>query len=86
MKLIGNPKVMKIATQRGLTHPVLMKFTLKMLANLTDPTGGDAMDRTSINGLSKVARSGHDAPERARKRAESRFQGRVVRVGPLWRA
>ena len=30
------------------------EFTLKMLANLTDPTGGDAMDRI-INGLSKVA-------------------------------
>lgn len=54
VKLIGNPKVMKIAAQRGLTHPLLMKFTLKMLANLTDPTGGDAMDRI-INGLSKVA-------------------------------
>ncbi|WP_143195032.1 hypothetical protein [Streptomyces sp. CB02488] len=34
--------------------PACMKFTLKMLANLTDPTGGDAMDRI-INGLSKVA-------------------------------
>ncbi len=54
VKLIGNPKVMKIAAQRGLTHPLLMKFTLKLLANLTDPTGGDAMDRI-INGLSKVA-------------------------------
>ncbi len=54
VKLIGNPTVMKIAAQRGLTHPVLMRFTLKMLANLTDPTGGDAMDRI-INGLSKVA-------------------------------
>jgi geranylgeranyl reductase family protein len=54
VKLIGNPKVMQIAAQRGLTHPVLMKFTLKLLANLTDPTGGDAMDRV-INGLSKVA-------------------------------
>ncbi|MBD9730411.1 geranylgeranyl reductase family protein [Streptomyces sp. H28] len=54
VKLIGNPKVMQIATQRGLTHPMLMRFTLKLLANLTDPTGGDAMDRV-INGLSKVA-------------------------------
>ncbi|MFK4144507.1 geranylgeranyl reductase family protein [Streptomyces sp. NPDC004065] len=54
VKLIGNPKVMQIATQRGLSHPVLMKFTLKLLANLTDPTGGDTMDRI-INGLSKVA-------------------------------
>jgi geranylgeranyl reductase family protein len=54
VKLIGNPKVMQIAAQRGLTHPMLMRFTLKLLANLTDPTGGDAMDRI-INGLSRVA-------------------------------
>ncbi|CAM2983094.1 geranylgeranyl reductase family protein [Streptomyces albus] len=53
VKLIGNPKIMKLATERGLSHPVLMRFTLKMLANLTDPTGGDAMDRI-INGLTKV--------------------------------
>ncbi|CAL9495756.1 Menaquinone reductase [Streptomyces sp. enrichment culture] len=54
VKLIGNPKIMKLATDRGLSHPVLMRFTLKLLANLTDPTGGDAMDRV-INGLAKVA-------------------------------
>ncbi|MDB1090245.1 geranylgeranyl reductase family protein [Streptomyces sp. ACA25] len=54
VKLIGNPKVMKLATERGLSHPVLMRFTLKLLANLTDPTSGDAMDRV-INGLTKVA-------------------------------
>ncbi|NJA58521.1 geranylgeranyl reductase family protein [Streptomyces sp. NEAU-H3] len=54
VKLIGNPKIMKLATERGLTHPMLMKFTLKLLANLTDPTHGDAMDR-AINGLTKVA-------------------------------
>ncbi len=54
VKLIGNPKVMKLAAERGLSHPLLMRFTLKLLANLTDPTGGDAMDRV-INGLTKVA-------------------------------
>ncbi|OEV03328.1 geranylgeranyl reductase family protein [Streptomyces oceani] len=54
VKLIGNPKVMKLAAERGLSHPLLMRFTLKMLANLTDPNGGDSMDRI-INGLSKVA-------------------------------
>ncbi len=54
VRLIGNPKIMKLAAQRGLTHPMLMRFTLKLLANLTDPTGGDAMDRV-INGLSKIA-------------------------------
>jgi geranylgeranyl reductase family protein len=53
VKLIGNPKVMKLATQRGLSHPMLMRFTLKLLANLTDPRGGDAMDRI-INGIAKV--------------------------------
>ena len=53
VKLIGNPKVMRVATQRGLSHPMLMRFTLKLLANLTDPKGGDAMDRI-INGLAKV--------------------------------
>ncbi|MEP7054822.1 MAG: geranylgeranyl reductase family protein [Actinomycetota bacterium] len=51
---IGNPHVMKIATKYGLPRPLLMKFTLKLLANLTDPRGGDAMDRI-INGMSKIA-------------------------------
>jgi hypothetical protein len=31
-----------------------MRFMLKLLANLTDPQGGDAMDRI-INAMSKVA-------------------------------
>jgi geranylgeranyl reductase family protein len=51
---IGNPDVMRLATRRGLPHPTLMRFTLKLLANLTDPRGGDAMDRI-VNGLSRVA-------------------------------
>jgi len=51
---IGHPQVMKIATKYGLPRPTLMRFTLKLLANLTDPHGGDAMDRL-INGLSRLA-------------------------------
>ncbi|MEJ7628011.1 MAG: geranylgeranyl reductase family protein [Nocardioidaceae bacterium] len=51
---IGHPQVMKLATRYGLPRPTLMRFTLKLLANLTDPQDGDAMDRL-INGLSKVA-------------------------------
>ncbi len=54
VKLIGNPRVMQLATERGLPHPLLMKLTMKLLANLTDPHGGDALDRI-VNGLSKVA-------------------------------
>ena len=45
---------MRLATQHGLPRPLLMKFTLKLLANLTDPRGGDALDRV-INGLAKAA-------------------------------
>jgi len=54
VKLIGNPQVMKLATKHGMPHPTLMRFVMKLLANLTDPRGGDAMDRI-INGLSRVA-------------------------------
>jgi menaquinone-9 beta-reductase len=53
VRAIGNPNVMRLATQRGLPHPTLMRFTLKLLANLTDPRGGDSMDRL-INGLSRI--------------------------------
>ena len=54
VKLIGNPQIMRIATKHGMPHPTLMQFVLRLLANLTDPRGGDAMDRI-INGLTKVA-------------------------------
>jgi geranylgeranyl reductase family protein len=54
VKLIGNPQVMRMATKHGMPHPMLMRFVLKLLANLTDPRGGDAMDRV-INAMTKVA-------------------------------
>ncbi|MDQ1649231.1 MAG: menaquinone-9 beta-reductase [Frankiaceae bacterium] len=51
---IGHPEVMRLATRYGLPRPLLMRFTLKLLANLTDPRGGDSLDRV-INGLTKIA-------------------------------
>ncbi len=54
VQLIGNPHVMRLATQHGLSRPLLMRFTLKLLANLTDPHGGDALDRV-INSLTRLA-------------------------------
>ena len=54
VKAIGDDRVMKLATRHGLPHPVLMRFVLKLMANLTDPRGGDAMDRV-INALSRLA-------------------------------
>ncbi len=53
-KMIGNPTFMKQATKYGLPRTTLMKFTLKLMANLTDPHDGDVSDKV-INALSKVA-------------------------------
>lgn len=54
VKLIGNDRVMKVAAQKGLAHPTLMKFTLKLLANLSEPKGGDVADRL-ISALTRIA-------------------------------
>jgi geranylgeranyl reductase family protein len=54
VRLIGDPRIMKIATNHGLPHPRLMTFTLKLLANLTDHREGDAYDRV-INALTRLA-------------------------------
>ncbi len=54
VKVVGDPRVMKQATKYGLPRQTLMRFTLKMMANLTDPRDGDVADRV-INGLSKLA-------------------------------
>jgi geranylgeranyl reductase family protein len=54
VSLIGHPEVMRIATRYGMPRPLLMRFVLKLLANLAEPQGGDAMDRI-ITGLSKIA-------------------------------
>jgi flavin-dependent dehydrogenase len=54
VRLIGHPEVMKVATRHGLPHPTLMRFTLKLLANLTDGRDGDAMDRV-IGAMARLA-------------------------------
>ena len=54
VKLIGHPQVMHACTKYGLPRKTLMRFTLKLLANLTDSRDGDAMDKL-INSLSKIA-------------------------------
>ena len=53
-KMIGNPTFMKQATKYGLPRQGLMRFLLKLMANLTDPRDGDVSDRI-INGLSRIA-------------------------------
>ncbi len=53
VQAIGNPKVMQFATRHGMPRPALMRITLKLLANLTEPRGGHATDRV-IHALSKM--------------------------------
>ena len=53
VKVIGKPGLMRFATRHGMSRPALMRFALKLLANLTDPRG-DASDRL-VNGLSRLA-------------------------------
>jgi len=53
VKLIGRPEIMRFATKHGMPHPTLMRFVLKLLANLTDQRGGDAMDHV-INAMTKA--------------------------------
>jgi len=50
---IGNPRVMQFATRHGMPRPALMRVVMKLLANLTEPRGGDAADRV-INALSRM--------------------------------
>ncbi len=54
VKLIGNPSFMKFATRHGIKSPAVMRMTMKLLGNLTEPRGGDAVDRV-VNALSKIA-------------------------------
>ena len=53
VELIGRPGVMKFATRHGVKRPAVMRFTMKLLGNLTETRGGDAVDRL-INAVSKM--------------------------------
>ena len=54
--MIGKPEIMRLAVKYGLPRTTMMKFLLKIMANLAEPHGGDAGDRL-INALSKMAPS-----------------------------
>ena len=55
-RLIGNPAVMRAATRYGLPRATLMRFVLKMLANLYDTRDGDVTDRV-ITAMTRLAPS-----------------------------
>jgi flavin-dependent dehydrogenase len=54
VKLIGNPQIMQVATKYGMASKPLMRFTLKLLANLYSTSGKTKSDRI-ITALTKIA-------------------------------
>ena len=56
VELIGRPKLMRYATNAGMRKPTLMRFALKLMANLSEPRGGDAGDRL-ISAITRLAPS-----------------------------
>ncbi|HET7303611.1 MAG TPA: FAD-dependent oxidoreductase, partial [Segeticoccus sp.] len=52
-RLIGHPEVMRLAVRYGLPRTTLMRFVLKMMANLSEPHGGRVDDRL-IHALSRM--------------------------------
>jgi flavin-dependent dehydrogenase len=53
VQAIGHPGFMRFATRHGVKRPAIMRFTMKLLGNLTEARGGDAVDRV-LNVLSKM--------------------------------
>jgi menaquinone-9 beta-reductase len=53
VRLIGHPEFMRFATRHGVKRPYVMRFTMKLLGNLTESRGGDAVDRV-LNAVSKM--------------------------------
>lgn len=53
-KIIEDPRAMRLLTRYGLPRPALMRFTLKLLADVYEPRGGDVSDRV-ISALSRIA-------------------------------
>ena len=56
VSLIEHPQVMHICTKYGLPRPILMRFTMKLLAHLYDTRDGDWMDKV-LTTLTKAAPS-----------------------------
>jgi menaquinone-9 beta-reductase len=54
VRAIGNPTIMRLATRLGLPRERVMRFALRILANLTDGRDGDAQDRL-MNALVRIS-------------------------------
>ena len=75
--LIGKPAVMKLALRTGMPIPVLMRFVVRLLANLTDPSAKGIEDR-----MIRVLESLVPATSNASPVTNQRYPQQKVRVNP----
>ena len=75
--LIGKPAIMKLALRTGMPIPVLMKFVVRLLANLTDPAAKGFEDR-AIRVLESLVPATSNTPSATNQR----YPQQEVRVNP----
>lgn len=75
--LIGKPAVMKLALQTGMPIPILMRFVVRLLANLTDPSARGVQDR-----MIRILESLVPATSNAPAGSNQRYPQQKVRVNP----
>lgn len=75
--LIGKPAVMKLALRTGMPIPVLMRFVVRLLANLTDPSAKGVEDRM-IRVLEALVPATSNSPAASNQR----YPQQKVRVNP----
>lgn len=75
--LIGKPAVMKLALRTGMPIPVLMRFVVRLLANLTDPSAKGFEDRV-IRVLESLVPATSNTPSAS----NPRYRQQKVRVNP----
>jgi len=75
--LIGKPAVMKLALRTGMPIPMLMRFVVRLLANLTDPSAKGFDDRAI-----RVLESLVPATSNTQSASNQRYPQQKVRVNP----
>jgi menaquinone-9 beta-reductase len=79
--LIGKPAVMKLALRTGMPIPVLMRFVVRLLANLTDPAAKGFEDRV-IRVLEMLVPATSNTASTSHSGTNSAVSATKVRVNP----
>lgn len=79
--LIGKPAVMKLALRTGMPIPLLMRFVVRLLANLTDPSAKGFEDRV-IRLLESLVPATTNSSTHTPTVSNQRYPQQKVRVNP----